>query len=421
MRNFSLTPIFFVELIYLLVPITLVFSKAIAEIFLLIIIVYFLINSLKKKKYEYYKNNLFIFFLIFCLYLISVSFVKNENIPNSVLFYFRFGLFSIATWFLLDNSKKLIKKIMISIFLTCSLVTIDALVQYFVGYNILGYGYLGEGSRLSGFFGDELILGSYLSRLAPIFILQLILFTKLQQNKKIFSISIFSIVLFLFSFVIFLTGERTAFLYFIFTVIFFVFLVKSKIISYYIISIVLCSFILLFLSGETRLVKTTALQLKYSIDKTDEKIKLKKLENIPIAHFHHWKSTYLMAKANPFFGVGPRMFREECKNLKYYVPGGCSSHPHNFYFQLFGEAGIFGFLFLTSFFLFTLKVIINNFKRVSSKLFENHLMISCSIFCSFLNFFPFLPNGNFFNNWINMITFFTIGIFLYANKRNAND
>ena len=191
MRNFSLTPIFFVELIYLLVPITLVFSKAIAEIFLLIIIVYFLINSLKKKKYEYYKNNLFIFFLIFCLYLISVSFVKNENIPNSVLFYFRFGLFSIATWFLLDNSKKLIKKIMISIFLTCSLVTIDALVQYFVGYNILGYGYLGEGSRLSGFFGDELILGSYLSRLAPIFILQLILFTKLQQNKKIFSISIF--------------------------------------------------------------------------------------------------------------------------------------------------------------------------------------------------------------------------------------
>ncbi len=115
------------------------------------------------------------------------------------------------------------------------------------------------------------------------------------------------------------------------------------------------------------------------------------------------------------------MFREECKNLKYYVPGGCSSHPHNFYFQLFGEAGIFGFLFLTSFFLFTLKVIINNFKRVSSKLFENHLMISCSIFCSFLNFFPFLPNGNFFNNWINMITFFTIGIFLYANKRNAND
>ena len=50
MRNFSLTPIFFVELIYLLVPITLVFSKAIAEIFLLIIIVYFLINSLKKKK-----------------------------------------------------------------------------------------------------------------------------------------------------------------------------------------------------------------------------------------------------------------------------------------------------------------------------------------------------------------------------------
>ena len=31
-----------------------------------------------------------------------------------------------------------------------------------------------------------------------------------------------------------------------------------------------------------------------------------------------------------------------------------------------------------------------------------------------VNLFPFLPSGNFFNNWISIILYYNIGIYLYS-------
>ena len=96
-------PTFFIEILYLLIPIALVFSIAISEFFLIIIVIFFLTYTLKHKNFFYYKNKFFIFFILFCIYLILVSLVKNKEVPISVLFFFRFGLFALSTWFLLDN------------------------------------------------------------------------------------------------------------------------------------------------------------------------------------------------------------------------------------------------------------------------------------------------------------------------------
>ena len=34
-----------------------------------------------------------------------------------------------------------------------------------------------------------------------------------------------------------------------------------------------------------------------------------------------------------------------------------------------------------------------------------------------INFFPFVPNGNFFNNWISIINFYYIGFYMFSYKK----
>ena len=338
-----------------------------------------------------------------------------------MLFFFRFGLFALASWYLLDKYKNLIKYILMSIFVTCLLVVFDAFIQHLFSVNLIGYKFNDTANRLSGFFGEELILGSYLSRLAPLFLIQLLFIYKDYGKRGNFKIFLLSTILFLFSYVIFLSGERVAFSYFIITIFFFLVIFKSKKILIYTCLILFTSFILLIIGDEPRLVKTTKQQIQKSFILTEDgKYQLKKIEEIPIEHLKHWKSTLLMARDEPFSGVGPRMFREKCKLPKYNVLGGCATHPHNLYFQLLGETGIFGFLVLISLFIYISKKLLLNLKINSISLSDKKTMVAISSLSIFLHFFPLLPNGNFFNNWINIITFLSFGLFLHFNfKKNV--
>ena len=70
--------------------------------------------------------------------------------------------------------------------------------------------------RISGFFGEELILGGFILRILPIFLLFIVMNNDLNTYKKnIYYATIISLA----SFVIYISGERTAFglliLYFI--------------------------------------------------------------------------------------------------------------------------------------------------------------------------------------------------------------
>ena len=75
--------------------------------------------------------------------------------------------------------------------------------------------------------------------------------------------------------------------------------------------------ILLYFSDNSRLLKTTSLQIKQSFIYDEEYgYKIKNIEEINNEHLKHWKTTILMVKQNPIFGIGPRMFREnDDKNI----------------------------------------------------------------------------------------------------------
>lgn len=418
MKNFQLNTITFIETIYLLIPVALVLSRFVSELFVAIICIFFIFYSIKTRNFKYFKNKIFIIFLIFCIYLIILSFLKHQSVPHAVLFFFRFGLFAIATCFMLENNDKLLLRILLSIFVACLVVSLDAFVQFFLKINLLGYEYLGQGKRLSGLFKEELILGSYLSRFSPLFILQAFLLLN-YKVKEIYKNFIFIFSFFLMFFCILYSGERTSFLYLIITLFFFLIVINSKKEFSKIIIIFFITFVSLFYFNDNRLFETTAKQVDGVVEIYKKNQVLKEIENFPIGHLKHWKSSFLMIKENFFFGVGPRMFREECDKDQYFVFEGCSTHPHNLYFQIFAESGLFGFLFLVITFIFIIMKLVKNFCREKICLRNNKTIIFISLIPSFLHFFPFLPNGDFFNNWLNILTFLNIGIFLYFdNKTN---
>ena len=81
---------------------------------------------------------------------------------ESSLFYFRFGVFSLVVFYAIENFSNFNKNFAKIFLIIYVLVIIDAYIQYFFGINILGLKY--SGGRLSGVFGDEHVLGSYVSR-----------------------------------------------------------------------------------------------------------------------------------------------------------------------------------------------------------------------------------------------------------------
>ena len=121
-----------------------------------------------------------------------------------------------------------------------------------------------------------------------------------------------------------------------------------------------------------------------------------------------------MFNDNQFFGIGPKMFREYCKKEEYFTKNACATHPHNYYVQLLAETGIIGTLPLIILFLFTIYKYIMGIYLIGSKkysLYIENSLISLLPLSIFL--FPFIPSSNFFNNWVSIYTYISIGIILY--------
>ena len=120
-----------------------------------------------------------------------------------------------------------------------------------------------------------------------------------------------------------------------------------------------------------------------------------------------------MFKDNILTGIGPRMFRYTCGLEKYNIWEGCSTHPHNTYVQLLSETGIFGFIFVLLIFLYLFFYII---KHWVMKIYKKKFIFSdfqlCLLSAVLISIWPFVPNGGFFNNWLNIIYFFPVGFYL---------
>ena len=125
---------------------------------------------------------------------------------------------------------------------------------------------------------------------------------------------------------------------------------------------------------------------------------------------------------NKFFGVGPRQFRNECKNYPV-SEYSCDTHPHNTYIELLSESGIFAFLIV---FVTFLLIIFLSIKQFFLKLFKKKKTYFndfelCLISAIIISLWPFSPSGSFFNNWMSIVYYFPVGIFLWQRSINKKE
>mgnify|MGYP005994743443 FL=1 len=136
-------------------------------------------------------------------------------------------------------------------------------------------------------------------------------------------------------------------------------------------------------------------------------------------HTHHYISAYRMFLNNKIFGVGVKNFRNFCEDEIYNVSDlSCSTHPHNSFIQILAETGTIGFLILISTLIFYLKHILKHLlNKLNSKNYFTDFEI-CILSGILIYFWPFIPTGNFFNNWLNIIMILNLPLLFWSIKKN---
>lgn len=279
-----------------------------------------------------------------------------------------------------------------------------------------------NGPRISSFFGDEIIMGSYIARLSPIFFALFFYLYSDKNKKKGFLFYYSLIIFFLIEPIIFITGERTSFFLYNLSLAL-IFFLTNEFKKYKII-----------LAAGTIFLFCSALYLKPEIGNRIINYSINQMKNIDgekhlftSMHTGHYKIAINMFFDNKLIGIGPKNFRKQCSYQKYHELAyadnskekvtACSSHPHNVYFQLLAETGIFSFILIFYIFFYFCYKILRIFFSLNIYKKELANFQICIISAFIVNLWPLAPSGNFFNNYLNIIYFFPIGFYLWS----AND
>lgn len=493
--NFPYYLILISTFIIQLLPIFFISGPAIPDIVISSISLCFLFFIFYKKKFYLFKNYIIYFLLIIFIYLNFNSFFSiysQTSFKYSIVF-LRVIIFSVALYYILQANTKLVRNFAYC-FLGCViLLFLDSLLQFFSGSNILGYKPQND-ARMTSFFIDEQIMGSYVSRLLP---LAIGLFYVFNKNKLL----IFFLIL-ISGVTVFLSGERTSLAYFL-IILSCYFLIELNIRS------IIIMISLLFLSLSFIIFNNHA-QFDRIVTHTIKQSKESKYGLYSYRHQLHYLTAYSMFLDSPLLGQGLGSFRYLCGDEKFnqsqkiiedgkvyaktsgyffhekkidlidnfffidiyvvdkkeklnalkldikngqkssyasisdtnsflffkqgdYVAkneliysvfshkNGCNTHPHNIYMQFLAELGILGFGLFSSIFLYVvyrmtslIRLIV--FKKYSSNFYKAQFFVLLAVF---VGMFPLLPSGNYFGNWLLLISYLPFGFYLYIRDINV--
>ena len=405
------------SVLLVLIPLALVSGPFLPDLFIVFISIIFLFISSSNKELNLFQSNFFKLFLLFYLYLILTSLLSNnfyQSFKPSIT-YLSFGLYYLAIIFLMLKNPNLKKYFYMFVYFTIIILLLDGFFQFITGKNVFGYKVV-RPDRLGGLFFDELILGSFLSKILPVYC------SLYALNKKYFNKYYFLIIIIFVYLLIFLSGERSAFLtttLYLLMIAPFIFKIKQ------ILAIITCStfvFVALINLNENIKSRYYDQMIMHTFNITNENEKKFLPEHIGL-----FSSAINIFKKNILFGGGVKTFRINCKDSKYVDVvdfskltekrnKNCSTHPHNFYLQLLAEVGIFGFLFILGIFV---KLFYDYFEKlyfyIKKGVFvdKSNILILCGLI-TFL--WPITTTGSFFNNWVCSILFLQVGIYLYTLK-----
>lgn len=410
--------------LYYLLPLLLITGPFFSDLLISLTSLFFLYYFVRYEK-NFLFNKLNLYFLLFYIYLLLISLFSVDIIYSykSVVPYFRFFLFSLIICYALEKKILKIQYFYYVIVIIIFCLFLDSVYQLLVGQNILGQ-VPNLNYRITSFFGDKAVLGSYVFKIYILYIFLDYLNNGKNKNIIFYLISIMAVS------IVTISGDRTPF--YLMCIYFILLLLFSKFKKKY-----LFTFIIFFLIGsviifsnntiKNRIIYMTTEGFFNTLEKFDQtKIKNdinynfqnnKKLKYfISSDHHYHFVASKKIFIDKFLSGSGPNTFRLECpkffdnKDKNY-----CSTHPHNFYFQISSETGIFPLiLFICMFIYASFKLILQLIDKKNYDFGKVQLYIYL-----FIIFFPLSPNGNFFNNWLSILNYLPIGFFIYY-FRNTN-
>jgi O-antigen ligase len=270
--------------------------------------------------------------------------------------------------------------------------------------------------RVSGIFGNELIMGSYLMKIFPLFLITFFFRKKEDILSKSNYVYLFLITI-LIAISIVITSDRAPILLFCFQIFLFFLLIKKLRKFFFILGTIVffsfCTIILIDPISKERVVNVTVNNIKGEY--TGGNITV-----ISEAYEGHFNAAKIIFKKYPILGSGIKGFRNQCYNLNkenYKEKIWCTTHPHNIFFQIISETGILGLFIYLILFYYVLNQIYQKIKKQIK--FEKENILITNLIC-LINFvvilWPLTTSGSMFNNY-NTI-FFCLPVILYLASNN---
>jgi O-antigen ligase len=335
----------------------------------------------------FYSISLFFFCLLISAYY-------SEYRSFSLLFYLKYLRFLIF-FFIISIFFSVFKREYFDYFIKLIFIVLlfsifDQFIQLIFGQDLFGNIY-GNNNRYSGLFGNELIMGSYVSKF---FFLIIPFIYEFFKKSKFYFLQFLIIPIFLFS--ILISGDRMPFIHFLvgLSIYYSYLLLKKK----RLLEILICLGLILFsFTFNSRIVDRYG-----SIFHDQHGIgKLQILDS-------HWGAHYVTAwdifKNNKIFGSGIKTFRLECSKDIYSkidvqkINIRCSTHPHNIVFELLSDTGLIGLLSFGILCFLIIKNIIFEYKNIGL------------IIAFFIVIWPLGTSGSLFSSWNGSVVWFVLSL-----------
>ena len=438
---------YFLNILICFIPISFIAGNLIINLnilFIIILTIVFYSNEVFKLKLNVF-DKLIIFFFSYILLIALVSsysnlysekLTKDFTILIKTLSFFRFLIFYFVMKFLINREIINFKFFFISCTACTIFVCLDILFQIYTGKDIFGFEL--NFRRASGPFGDELIAGSYLQRFS-IFSLFLIFFYLKLDKQKILSSFIFLYFILVVVCIIF-SGNKMPFALFLFilTLIFTFEKINKKIfLSLTIISTLV--FVVLFYSNPkikdhfgnfftkaNHFITITEFDEEYYkdrvlVNKNGKVIKdhqyymvfADKRYEIKNSYIKDFYSGYKTWELNKYVGDGIRSYRFNCSKT---VIKNCGPHPHNYYFEILADLGLFGLIILLILFF---KIIYDYFyiKYFSNVRIKNNFIIIPFFYILIAEIFPIRSSGSFFSTGNATFIFLILSITIALSRK----
>ena len=431
---------FLVFTTFSLLPISFILGNSAININIILADLLLILYSIKFNDWKWTKDNFFKLLIIIQFYLVissiySIFFTTNYDFFNThhkhlindgiihdgIIYDGLFRSLNFLKYILLVFSFSLINKFKIELnnlikawSIVVFIILFDVFFEKIFGNNILG-NVSPDQTRIISFFGEEMIVGSYLLLFGFIISSYWIDKKNIKHSYKIF----FNILIILIPFAIFISGEKSNFIKSIIILfVLFIFIQKDKLViqKKKLIFILILALVSLFYFNDYTRIKYSEILKRTRILNENKNINLRLLDFTFVTYFYHYDVAWKIFKDNPVLGVGSKNFRWQCHKPEYFnskkklSAARCSTHPHQVHFELLSEQGAIGYMLIMGILLnFFIKVTINSYKK------NNTLRSSTSLY--FIIFLiPLLPGGGIFSTYSGSSFWLAVALLNYLNN-----